>query len=390
MVPEQTRKKCFEYGERPSAAEQAERYIMHGLEQIDNISGIDAIGSVRAKVWPAGKMISISNSVEQTSKGTIYGRGYVNIPFVNFIHRERSIVKSARLWAKNNKDEKDVVVIVYSMHSPFMKAVKIIKQIIPSAKTCLIVADLPLFMNMQGIVRKQLKILDWERIQGLMRYFDKYLLYTKYMADYLNLEKNTWMVFEGLIDENKIIEKPYKNKSIHKVVLYAGNLNAQYGIDTLIDAFKMIKDNCRLHIYGSGFDVDRIKNITENIENVEYKGQVSQEEVFTIMKESTLLVNPRPSDIGLAKFSCPSKTFEYMASGTPVLMNKLPGLPEEYYPYIGFFEEETPEGYAEKIKEYLSKDENDLNEIGMKAADFLKKEKTSLRVMERVMKFVCS
>ena len=46
---------------------------------------------------------------------------------------------------------------------------------------------------------------------------------------------------------------------------------------------------------------------------------------------------------------------EYMASGTPVLTTRLPGMPAEYYPYVEFIDEETPEGIARALKRVLSR-----------------------------------
>lgn len=78
----------------------------------------------------------------------------------------------------------------------------------------------------------------------------------------------------------------------------------------------------------------------------------------------------------------------YMASGTPALMNKLPGLPEEYAPYVLFFDEETAEGYAAKIDEVLSRPQEALQQFGLHAAAFLRKEKNSLAVMKKVVEFI--
>ena len=57
-------------------------------------------------------------------------------------------------------------------------------------------------------------------------------------------------------------------------------------------------------------------------------GCVTNDEIVRLQCEATLLVNPRPSDKEFCKYSFPSKTIEYMASGTPVLMTKLPGVPD--------------------------------------------------------------
>ena len=45
-------------------------------------------------------------------------------------------------------------------------------------------------------------------------------------------------------------------------------------------------------------------------------------------------MNPRSADAEYTKYSFPSKTIEYLATGVPVVMNRLPGIPEEYEYFV--------------------------------------------------------
>lgn len=377
----------FDNGIKPAAADIAQKYIIDGLTSSEEVSGIDVIGSSRLKPYPKTKILKAPSNAVPCEKYVFNSVGYLNLPLWAFFEREKRIIHEAKKWAKRNKSE-DVVIFVYSMHSPFMKAAIAVKKIIPTAKIVLIVADLPLFMDMSSKLRRVLKQIDWKRIQKLMKHIDKYLLYTKYMAEYLELPDDKWQVFEGLIDSSKIVEEPILKENAEKICIYAGNLDARYGIDMLISAFKKLTIPAKLHIYGAGADAERIKNIVKDCKNIEYRGFVSSEEIFEIMKKADLLINPRPRNIGLAKFSCPSKTFEYMASGTPVVMTALPGLPEEYHEFVYLFEEDTEESFSEKLQEILSFSQSELKEKGRSAAHFLKEHKNSKSQMEKVMDFV--
>lgn len=387
MVPEETKQYCFSMGQRTSAADSVQNYMMHGLEVIDDIDEVDAIGSVRLKMWPLSRIIALRDSEEKRAKGVVKGIGYCNLPVLAFSLRESAIIRAAKAWANKHKKETDVIVLIYSMHSPFMKAAKEVKRIIPSAKIVLTVADLPLFMDMRGSIRKILKRIDWHRITKLMGCVDKYLLYTKYMAEYLKLHEDQWMVFEGIIDEQRIVQD-IQSKDGERYALYAGNLDARYGIDQLIEAFSKLSNQEKLVIYGAGFDKERIDRLVKPLSNVEYRGQISPDEVFQKMKEATLLINPRPASIGLAKYSCPSKTFEYLASGTPVIMNHLPGLPDEYLEYVTIFSGETVNDFARDIHHMLIKSDEELLEIGIRGVRFLRENKTSAIVMKKVFDFI--
>ena len=387
IVPEDTKKYCFSMGQRTSAADTVQNYMIHGLETIDDVVSVDSIGSARIKIWPKSRIFSLKDSSEKRKKGSVYGLGYYNLPVFAFSLREKAIVGAAKKWARRHSGDSGVTVFIYSMHSPFLKAAKAIRKIIPSAKIVLTVADLPLFMDMRNPVRRLLKKLDWKRIRGLLKYVDKYLLYTKYMAEYLDLRDDRWMVFEGIIDESRAVTEK-QEKSAERFALYAGNLDSRYGIDRLIEAFSMLPENEKLYIYGAGFDKSRVDSLVKPLKNVEYMGQVSQDEIFEIMKKAAMLINPRPASLALAKYSCPSKTFEYLASGTPVIMNRLPGLPDEYFQFVRLFSGETAEDYARDIHALFSETDAELADFGLKGANFLRKNKNASVVMKKVYDFV--
>lgn len=387
LVPDEVTSFCHKNGIRNSAADIAQSYMLHGLESNSDIESVDTIGAVRVKPYPKTKIKKFSRAEQKRAKGTNWGVGYLNLPAVGFFLREKAVIAHAKKWARQNRNKKDVTVLIYSMHSPFMKAAKAVKKIIPGAKIVLTVADLPLYMDTQGKIRKILKQINWRQIRGLMKSIDKYLLYTKYMAEYLELEREKWMLFEGLFDSDRAVDA-VQNKTDKKICIYAGNLDARYGINTLIDAFSKVKSDAVLHIYGAGFDTKHIETLAQTAHNVEYKGLVTADEMFEIMKSATLLINPRPAALDLAKYSCPSKTFEYMASGTPVLMTRLPGLPDEYEPYIFFPETEDADGFANAIDSILAQDSDELEAFGLRAARFIKTEKNSESVMKRAMDFI--
>ena len=94
--------------------------------------------------------------------------------------------------------------------------------------------------------------------------------------------------------------------------------------------------------------------------------------------QATLLVNPRPTHEEFVRYSFPSKTMEYMSTGTPLLTTCLPGMPEEYRPYVYLIREETPQGIARALKETLSQSDQALFDKGMAARNFILKEKNNV------------
>ena len=101
--------------------------------------------------------------------------------------------------------------------------------------------------------------------------------------------------------------------------------------------------------------------------------------------EATLLVNPRSSQEKFVRYSFPSKTMEYMSTGTPVLMAKLPCLPPEYLPHLYLFQDETPEGIAQALRQTLALDDETLFQKGMQAREFVLKQRNNVIRAKKVL-----
>lgn len=79
---------------------------------------------------------------------------------------------------------------------------------------------------------------------------------------------------------------------------------------------------------------------------------------------------------------------EYMVSGTPLLTTKLPGMPQEYYPYVFLFEEETVDGYARAIQDVLSRTSDYLYDFGEMARNYVLLNKNNVLQGERIKSFI--
>lgn len=52
---------------------------------------------------------------------------------------------------------------------------------------------------------------------------------------------------------------------------------------------------------------------------IQYLGSIPHDEILQLQRTASLLVNPRTPEGIYTKYSFPSKTMEYLASGTPTL-----------------------------------------------------------------------
>ena len=81
---------------------------------------------------------------------------------------------------------------------------------------------------------------------------------------------------------------------------------------------------------------------------------------------------------------------EYLASGTPTLMCKLPSIPLEYYNHLFFFDDESVDGMSQKIVEICSLDKEFLKIKGESAAEFIKSYKNSSYQVKKIISMLMS
>lgn len=206
------------------------------------------------------------------------------------------------------------------------------------------------------------------------------------MNEIVNPKAKPYIVMEGIADDIDIKENVKKEN----YVMYAGSLYDRFGIKKLVDAFDMIKDkSLELYLFGSGETVEYIKKKEKINESIQYKGSKTNSEIIIAERKAKLLINPRPTNNEFTKYSFPSKTIEYMLSGTPVLTTKLQGIPQEYYDYLYTINDESVEGIKNSIENIIkSESEKSLEEKGRKARKFILENKNKEAQGMRIINFV--
>ena len=313
----------------------------------------------------------ISNDIFWFDKKEIVNEvEYTYMPFINLrIIRQifTSIGIVFKIIKECLKNKKEKIFICDILNTTIATSTLILSKIF-KFKCVAIVTDLPENIG-KGINKK---------INELMQSkYDGYIILTQAMNEVINKNKKPYIVIEGIANiEMKNSENKIGNKYKNKVCLYAGGLYAKYGVKNLIDAFLELENkNIELHLYGSGELEEEIKKIKDK--RVKYFGVVSNEKVVQEELKATLLINPRFTNQEYTKYSFPSKNMEYMASGTPILTTKLPGMPKEYYKYIYIIEDESKNGMKNSLAKILNLPREELYEKGRKAKEFVLKYKNN-------------
>ena len=173
-------------------------------------------------------------------------------------------------------------------------------------------------------------------------------------------------------------------------ILYTGTLDKRYGIKNLLDTFSDIEEkNLELWICGEGNYKNSVIEASTRDNRIIYYGQLKHQAVMTLQRKATLLINPRLPDGEFTKFSFPSKIIEYMASGRPVIMHRLPGIPEEYYDHCFSPINSTNQALLECINSVLLLDSNYLTTKGRHAQEFMN-QKTPLIQVSKLLHLISS
>lgn len=311
-----------------------------------------------------------------------YSVGFLNIPIIKHIFRKNAIKRCIK---KNIAPANTELAFGYSMSTPIVDNLLYIKKLNPAVKTCLIVPDLPEFMNVGGKKRLLfgiLKRIDTKKLYKKIKGIDYFVVISKYMPEKLGVHKNRCVVVEGIAD----IDGANTAKTVTDVknIVYTGALSTKLGIDTLVGSFSALKDeNIKLTLAGSG-KREYIENAQKTDKRIDYLGTVSNDTARELQRGAYLLVNPRNSGDEYTKYSFPSKILEYMLSGTPVVTMALKGIPEEYYEHLIIVENSL----EETLQSALNEDAEKLFIKGRNAMEFVKCEKNAFVQTKKIIELL--
>lgn len=302
---------------------------------------------------------------------------FVNFSIIKYFSRHVSTFLSLLSSGIKNKD----VIIIYSMHLPFLSAVVFVRFFTRKKfKIVMVVPDLPEYMDSKNrLLYTFAKYVERKIFDLFIKSVNGYVFLTKSMSSALNAYSD-FVVVEGIAtDINEYGCESIKDKGFGvKSAMYSGTLALRYGIEGLLKSFSSVEDpDVELWICGDGDGKCLVELYQNKDSRIKYLGQLARQEVILLQRKATVLVNPRTSEGEYTKYSFPSKVIEYMSSGTPVIMFKLPGIPDEYYDYCFTPASESIDGLADCFRNVFSMENNQLNKVGLKAQNFVCQEKSS-------------
>jgi len=316
--------------------------------------------------------------------------GFRNFGYAAHLLRARAMCVEAEQWVRSNRSH-NLVVIVYAMQSSALAAALRIKQLARHVHICLIVPDLPQYMDSHmSITKKMLKALDWQVIKRQLPSIDSFVLYTGSMARFLDLPSHKWMIMEGSLAAADIPPAPTFDSHAKNIVMYSGSLDKRLGILELLQAIELLKDeNYEFWFTGTGSALLDLLLASKNDVRIKYLGFIpSRAALLQKQQAASMLVNMRSPEEPMSAYSFPSKLLEYMATGRPVLSPRLGGIPSEYYQHLVTMPSIRPVDIASAIRRTASLSESERTRIGAAARNYIVENKTADIQAQRIMHFL--
>ena len=346
-VNEQEVMRCARKAVEFSANEYQRKMISGFLDAGCDLSILSApfIGS-----WPNASDTLVFRGFQEQQKEYRY------VPFLNVwglrqFSRTRWLKRGMEDFIRSESAEK--LIVVYSPHTPFLEAAVSAKARDSRIRICLVVPDLPQYMNLnkrKSLLYRVGKRADISRFRRLNQQVDSYVILTEAMKDELEIGQRPCFVSESILTGEELAADHAPQGHDHEVlryVVYTGKLNDAFGISELLEAFHALPDdNLRLVLCGRGDLDDRIRKMAEADPRILPQGQVSPDAAAAWVQRADVLVNPRRDDAEYTKYSFPSKLTGYLLSGNPVVAYRLRGYPDAYSDFLYFIDDYPDLGSA--------------------------------------------
>ncbi len=317
---------------------------------------------------------------------------FINVPYLRELSYFISTCFNIMVWnfKTRGKEEK---CIYSSCHFPPVSLAVVMMSKLLSIKKVITFTDLSLFTYSEDKIKKMKKYKKIlikpyvSLVNKLQQSYDAYILFSEGMKDVVNPLSKPYLVMEGIFNGDNLNLTQSKEKS--NAIAHAGTLNREVGIDKLLDVFSLVEDeSIELWLFGKGDMVEEIIERAKSDKRIKYYGFMPRNDVFEKLKEAKLLINLRDPKDKYTKYSFPSKMFEYMVSGTPVLTTILDGIPDEYNNYVYTAGCYNNAEIARKIIEIFSLEDKHREELGKKAREFILNNKNSAEQVKLITKFL--
>lgn len=156
----------------------------------------------------------------------------------------------------------------------------------------------------------------------IYRQMDKILITSRMFSDYLRDEfaiKGNKIEYLPQYAEGIFEQIPAREEDGEFNFMFAGNIGVVQSVETIIKAAELLKDEpVKFHIVGGGTDLDRLQELSKDLENMFFYGRRPLEEMPEFYAKADAMLVTLAADPVLS-LTLPGKVQSYMAVGKPII-----------------------------------------------------------------------
>ena len=183
-------------------------------------------------------------------------------------------------------------------------------------------------MTFHGIFSKQIDLTHGKLLTKISEKYEKKT--TKWADAITTISKESYEFYKNRslkiyhIPNGIDIESLEKkiDRRFEKQIIFAGRFSKEKGILTLLEIAKKLPKDLNLVIIGSGPEEPKIKQISNEINNVHFLGLKNKDETISLIRGSDVLIQPSLVE-GIS-----STLLESMACKTSIVASDIPGIRE--------------------------------------------------------------
>jgi len=324
------------------------------------------------------------------------GVSATGVPFVNITPLKQLSMGLAMFWhilkwGLRTRRKKHRIVFSYNIHVPPL-AFTLAAALLVGAKTMVFVGDLD---SPDRTIRRSIL----QRISGLqtrlLRYVDGCIVAADQTATdyfpgrpYIRVDGG---VSRSLIEETgRLLGERGQDESGFTIVA-TGSLEPHNGIMEILAAFSQLNGpQYRLIIAGRGLLECEVALSAARDSRIDFRGFLETRDLLAFHAKADVLVSMRLTKQITLPYGFPSKTFEYLLSGVPVITTATGHMRSEYGPYCFILEEESPAALAELVRKIERIAPAERKRIGLAAREFIVENKIWETQHKRIAEYVRS
>ncbi len=343
------------------------------------------------RAFPRSTSLRVSSGqTELSSDLLVQLLPFVNLPIVRPLAVGLAVIAHLIRWSWQQPRETRKVVYTFNLSEPpglftLISARLIGAKVVASMNDIYIPGDLvPNTLSRRLDFWLQKKIIP--RFDGLV------VVNKRIIEDFA--PSSPFVRIEGGVAQ-KVLERSEKKpdglkaKDAPFTIVSAGSLTEANGFIELLEAFPLLQgNNYRLRIAGSGPLEERIKQATQEDPRIEYCGYLDFDGVWALYESADVLINMRLTKKIKTDYFFPSKTFEYLASGVPVISTCIRHIEEEYADMVFLLREETPQALAQMIERVAALSGEARTRKGRAAREHVRTHSTWEAQGKRIVEFI--